>query len=71
MEYILTVTFICTDGSKGSLSISGVKSTITKDEISALMDTIISTNIFITTKGAFIEKSSADITERTVTSYEF
>lgn len=71
MEYILTLSFLCTNGAKSSLAISGVKPTITKDEIEALMDEIINNNIFLSSKGAFVEKDSASITERTVTSYEF
>lgn len=41
MEYILTMTFLTSTGAKSSMTVSGVKSNITKEEISTLMDTII------------------------------
>ena len=51
MEYSLSMTFLTELGLKSSLSISGVKPTITKDEANALMDTIIAKNIFKTNSG--------------------
>ena len=71
MEYILSMTFITDTGKKTSFSVDGVKPTITKDEITALMDTIIEKNVFLSSKGAIVQKSGANITQRTVTSYEF
>ena len=41
MEYILSMAFLTEQGSKLTLSISGVKSTITQAQINALMDIII------------------------------
>ena len=46
MEYSLTLTFICENGDKSSISIDGVKEDLNKDQVTALMDTIISKNIF-------------------------
>ena len=66
MEYILTITFICTNGKKSSLTIEGVKSTITDEEVNTLMDTIITNNIFLNTNGALLEKASASLTQREV-----
>ena len=45
MEYILTLTFANTDDEKSSLIIDGVRSDLTKEEISSLMDTIITNKI--------------------------
>ncbi|MEQ8156936.1 MAG: DUF2922 domain-containing protein [Clostridiaceae bacterium] len=41
MEYSLTMTFVAASGDKVSITITGVKNTITEAEVSALMDTII------------------------------
>ena len=57
MEYSLAMTFLTVAGEKSTLSISGVKPTITKDEVNALMDTIISKNIFKTNSGDLVNKS--------------
>ncbi|MDS0527836.1 DUF2922 domain-containing protein [Clostridium sp. SHJSY1] len=67
MDYILSLTFVCANGQKNSLSIEGVKPTISKTEASALMDTIIAKNIFLTKNGALIGKSGANLTVRQVT----
>ena len=70
MEYSLSMTFLTEFGLKSSLSISGVKPTITKDEANALMDIIIAKNIFKTNSGDLVKKSSAQLTQRQVTKYE-
>ena len=70
MEYILSMTFLTEGGIKSAISISGVKSTITQDQVNALMDTIVTKNIFVVNSGAFIKKDSSKLTERKVTSYE-
>jgi len=70
MEYTLSMTFLTALGIKSTLSISGVKSTITSAETNALMDTIIAKNIFITTTGALAKKEGAQLTERKVTKYD-
>jgi len=62
--------FLTEGGIKSTISISGVKSTLTKDQVSTLMDTIITKNIFIVNSGAFIKKDSSKLTERKVYSYE-
>lgn len=67
MEYILLMTFVTSTGEKQSLSVTGVKSDLTSVEVSSLMDTITSQNIFATKKGSFVEKHSAQITERKIT----
>lgn len=70
MEYILAMTFITSTNAKSTMSISGVKPDLTKDQISALMDKIIEKNIFQTKSGYFTGKSGANVTQRTVTKYE-
>jgi hypothetical protein len=70
MEYTLAMTFLTAAGLKTTLSVSGVKATLTKDEVNALMDTIISKNIFKTNSGDLIKKSGAQLTQRQVTKYE-
>ena len=70
MEYILSMAFLTSTGAKSTMTVSGVKSTITKEEISALMDTIIEKNIFQTKSGTLASKSGANVTERKITKYE-
>lgn len=70
MEYSLAMTFLTETGLKSTLSISGVKPTITKDEVNALMDNIIAKNIFLTNSGDFVKKSGAQLTQKEVTKYE-
>ncbi len=70
MEYNLSMTFLTELGIKTTLNVSGVKPTLTKDEVNALMDTVISKNIFTTTTGALAKKSGAQVTQRQVTKFE-
>jgi hypothetical protein len=70
MEYTLAMTFLTAGGLKTTLSVSGVKSTITKDEVNALMDVVIAKNIFKTNSGDLVKKSGAQLTQRQVTKYE-
>ncbi|WP_077867410.1 DUF2922 domain-containing protein [Clostridium saccharobutylicum] len=50
------MTFLTSAGLKTTLSVSGVKSTLTKDEVNTLMDTIIDKNIFETNFDYFAKK---------------
>ena len=70
MEYILTMTFITSTNAKSSMTVSGVKEDITKEQISGLMDKIIEKNIFETKSGSLASKNGANVTERKVTKYE-
>ncbi|OOM13962.1 DUF2922 domain-containing protein [Clostridium saccharobutylicum] len=70
MEYTLAMTFLTDAGLKTTLSVSGVKTSLTKDEVNALMDTVISNNIFETNSGGLVKKSGAQLTQRQVTKYE-
>ena len=72
MDYSLNLTFKTSTGEKASIAIDKVKPDITKDQILAVMDNIITENIFKTTKGADLtEKVSAVMTEKKNTSYLF
>jgi hypothetical protein len=70
MEYSLSMIFVNTSGDKVSISISGVKPDITQTEASALMDTIIAKDIFLSNGGSLTAKYSAQLAERTVTKFE-
>lgn len=70
MEYSLTLSFICENGEKSSITIDGVKEDLTKEQVSTLMDTIISKNIFLTKNGALTKKSGAQLTKKAVTKFE-
>lgn len=70
MEYILTLTFMTETGKKSSLTISDVKEGVTSEEANALMDKIISNNVFNTENGAYVSKVEAKLTERKITTFE-
>ena len=63
------MTFVNTGGDKISMSIAGVKPGITQTEASALMDTIIAKDIFLSKGGSLTAKYSAQLTERAVTKF--
>ncbi|ABR34434.1 MULTISPECIES: DUF2922 domain-containing protein [Clostridium] len=70
MEYSLSMTFLTVAGEKSTLSVSGVKPTLTKDEVNALMDTVIAKNVFKTNSGDLVKKSGAQVTQRQVTKFD-
>ena len=70
MEYILTLNFICTNDSKASITIEGVKQLISDTEVANLMDTILAKNIFLTKNGSFKAKDSAHLTQRAVHGFD-
>lgn len=57
-------------GVKTSLSVSGVKATITQAEADSLMDTIIAKSVFITNSGKLVGKESASLTGKQATKFE-
>ena len=67
MEYSLQMVFLCETGEKSSITISEVKPGLTNENVIALMDTIISSNLFGTSKDALISKYSAQLVQREVT----
>ena len=70
MEFTLSMTFLTSTGEKTTMSVSNVKENITQDEAVTLMDAIIANDIFQTSKGNFVSKSAAQVTERKVTKFE-
>jgi hypothetical protein len=70
MEYVLSMIFVTEQGLKSTISISGVKSTITQAQVNSLMDIIIAKNIFLPTSGALVSKDDAKLVERKITKYE-
>lgn len=70
MEYSLQMVFLCETGEKSSITISEVKPELTNENVISLMDTIISSNIFGTSKGALISKYSAQLVQREVTKWD-
>lgn len=69
MEYSLTMTFINASGDKTNVSISGVKQDITEAQVSALMDTIIAKDVFLSGGGALTSKYDAQLTQRQTTKF--
>ena len=70
MEFTLSMTFLTSTGEKTTMSVSNVKENLTQDEAVTLMDAIIANDIFQTSKGNFVVKSAAQVTERKVTKFE-
>ena len=70
MEYSLQMVFLCETGEKSSITISEVKPGLTNENVISLMDTIISSNIFGTSKGALISKYSAQLVQREITKWD-
>ena len=69
MEYSLALTFKTSQDAKVTLTIENAKNHLTDEQVASIMDTIIEQNVFLTSKGNFIEKVSAVLTERKNTSY--
>ena len=69
MEYSLALTFKTSQDAKVTLTIDNAKNDLTHEQVASIMDTIIEQNVFLTSKGNFIEKVSAVLTERKNTSY--
>ena len=69
MEYSLVLTFKTSQDAKVTLTIDNAKNDLTDEQVASIMDTIIEQNVFLTSKGNFIEKVSAVLTERKNTSY--
>jgi len=70
MDYSLTMTFINASGDKVNLSISGVKPDITEAQVSALMDTIIAKDAFLSNGGVLTSKYGAQLTQRQSTKFD-
>lgn len=67
MAKSLVMTFLTDTGKKASLNVSNAKDSITKDDVSTAMTTIIAKNIFNTSNGKFVKIDSAKIDEKNST----
>ena len=70
MEYSLQMVFLCESGEKSSITISEVNPGLTNTDVIALLDTIIASNIFGTSKDALISNYSAQVVQREVTKWD-
>lgn len=61
MNYSLVLTFKTTSGENVSLTIDNVKPLLTDNEVDALMNTLLSKNIFFTGKGSYASKVGASL----------
>lgn len=69
MAKTLLMYFLNESGKKVSIRVQGIKDTITDKEISPVMDTIVSKNIFHSKGGDLKNKDSAQIIDRTVQTF--
>jgi hypothetical protein len=58
------------EGSRASITLPAVRDNITELEVSAVMDSILARNIFVSSGGDLVSKHSAQITEKNVTALE-
>ncbi len=64
------MTFVTITSDKVSMTITGVKSNITEVEASALIDTILAKDIFLTKGGSLASKYGAQLTQRQTTKFD-
>lgn len=69
IENSLALTFVCENTKKNTISITGVKTDLTDEQVQALMDTIIEKNVFVTRNGGFVSKDSAKLIQKDTTEY--
>lgn len=69
IENSLALTFLCENTKKNTISITGVKTDLTDEQVQALMDTIIEKNVFVTRNGGFVSKDSAKLIQKDTTEY--
>ncbi|WP_066633288.1 DUF2922 domain-containing protein [Desulfolucanica intricata] len=62
----LQMRFVTQAGSRVTISLDNPRDDLTEAEVTAAMDQIIASNIFITTGGDLVGKDSAQIIDRTV-----
>lgn len=67
MAKSLVMTFLTDAGKKAALNVPNVNDSITKDEVSTAMTTIIAKNIFNSSNGRFAKIDSARIDEKNST----
>ena len=69
IENSLALTFVCENTKKNTISITGVKTDLTDEQVQTLMDTIVEKNIFATRNGGFVSKDSAKLIKKETTEY--
>lgn len=67
MEYTLNMVFLTFEGKKTTFAVNDVNSDISPSEVNSLMNSILTENIFTTSSGDLVSKSSASIVAKTVT----
>lgn len=65
----LALTFVCENTKKSTISIDGVKTDLTDEQVQTLMDTIVEKSIFSSKNGAFVSKDSAKLIKKETTEY--
>lgn len=70
MEYTLNMVFATSGGKNVTFSITDVKGSLNQTQAKALMDSMITKNIFTTSSGDIISKVSAALVEKKVTKFE-
>lgn len=70
MKYYLNMVFLTAGAKKVTFTVSDVKVGITQAQINTLMDLIIAQNIFTTSSGDLVKKSSASFLEKKETKYD-
>lgn len=70
MEYTLSMVFGTEAGLKANLTINDIKPDITKAKVDALMDTVITNNVFKVESGALISKVGAQLVSRKVDKFD-
>lgn len=70
MEYTLSMVFNTEYDKKITFSITNVKPDITDVQANALMDTIITNDVFLLNSGAIKSKVSSQMVARTVTKFD-
>ena len=70
MERKLVMTFKDQSDSKYNLIVNSVKEEVTREEINAIMDAVLTTGAMVSKKGRLVEKLSAVIVDTTETDFE-
>ena len=67
MAKSLVMVFTTEQGKKVNYNLSDIRDNLTKDDVAAVMNTILTKNIFTTTSGDLKAIQSASITDKNVT----
>lgn len=70
MEHTLYMIFETETGDKITVSLAGVKPTVTKEQVTALMDALINNDFMMTSKGALSRKVGMKVTTKAVTKFQ-